>query len=427
MKRERSLELFKEAQEIIPGGVNSPVRSGKSVGMDPFFVKRGKGAYIYDADGNAYIDYVLSWGPLILGHAHPSVVDAVKSAAEGGLSFGTPTELETRLAEKIVELVPSVEMVRLVNSGTEACMSALRLARAITGRDMVIKFDGCYHGHADSFLVKAGSGVATLGIPGSPGVPEGLARLTLSLPFNNSETFERAMDDLGDTVACVIVEPVAGNMGCMPPGEGFLESLRQRCTSHRALLIFDEVMSGFRVALGGAQELYNITPDITCLGKVIGGGLPVGAYAGPRKYMERIAPSGDVYQAGTLSGNPLAVAAGLATLSELDRESFRILDERCRRLFEGLLALAGEAGIAASINQVGSMGTLFFTDSEVHDFESSSNTDTGLYNGFFREMTQRGAYFAPSKFEASFMSLAHGDEEIAKTLDAAREALRAMA
>lgn len=427
MKRDNSKRLFQEAQKIIPGGVNSPVRSGKAVGMDPFFAASGEGAYVYDEDGNGYIDYVLSWGPLILGHAHPKVIDAVKAAAEGGLSFGIPTRMETRLAEKIIELVPTAEMVRLVNSGTEACMSALRLARGITGREMVIKFDGCYHGHADSFLVKAGSGVATLGIPGFPGVPEGLARLTLSLPFNDIAAFGGAMDEVGDRVAAVIVEPVAGNMGCMPPREGFLETLRQRCTDSGCLLIFDEVMSGFRVALGGAQEIYNIDPDLTCLGKVIGGGLPVGAYAGPREHMERIAPSGDVYQAGTLSGNPLAVAAGLATLGELSRESFRVLGERCRMLFEGLLALAKEAGLPATINHVGSMGTIFFTREPVFDFESTANTDTGLYNGFFREMAQRGAYFAPSKFEASFLSLAHGDGEIEKTLDAAREAFKALA
>jgi glutamate-1-semialdehyde 2,1-aminomutase len=359
----KSQSLYERALNIIPGGVNSPVRACKSVGADPLFIERGEGCMIYDADGNRYIDYIGSWGPLILGHRHPAVVEAIISVLERGTSFGAPTDLEIQLAQMVIDAVDSVDVVRMVNSGTEATMSAIRLARGATGRDLVIKFDGCYHGHADTLLVAAGSGVATLGIPGSPGVPEAVAQHTISLPFNDTGAIEKVMEEKGDKIACVIVEPVAGNMGMVPPANGFLETLRGLTQKHGAVLIFDEVMSGFRVAYGGAQSLYGIAPDLTCFGKVIGGGLPVGAYGGKKDIMSQIAPQGTVYQAGTLSGNPIAMTAGIATLEQLKKDGvYESLEEKSRRLVAGLANAAQKAGVAARVEHVGSMLGMFFTD-----------------------------------------------------------------
>ncbi len=421
MKTENSNALFERAQALIPGGVNSPVRACNAVSAPALFIENAEGACLYDADGNAYIDYVGSWGPLILGHNHPAVLEAVIEAARKGASFGAPTRSEIELAELITEALPSMEMVRMVNSGTEATMSAIRLARGYTGRDTVIKFDGCYHGHADTLLVGAGSGVATLNIPGSPGVPESVVRHTLSLPFNDAGSVRKVMAEKGDTVAAVIVEPVAGNMGMVPPVEGFLDALREETRRHGALLIFDEVMSGFRVAHGGAQIRYGIEPDLTCLGKIIGGGLPVGAYGGRREIMEQIAPRGPVYQAGTLSGNPLAMAAGIATLKELKKPGFYSrLEGLTRDLAAGLLKAAADAGIPATGHTAGSMMGLFFTGDPVTDFETAKTSDLDLFAAYYNGMREKGIYLAPSQFEAGFVSAAHTAEQIDRTVGAAR-------
>ena len=425
MAKASSEKLYREAEKIIPGGVNSPVRSCRAVGTHPLFITRGLGSKIYDVDGNGYIDYVGSWGPLILGHAHPEVVAAVKAAAEQGTSFGIPTTLEVELAQMITQMVPSMEMVRMVNSGTEATMSAIRLARGYTGRHKIIKFDGCYHGHADTLLVKAGSGVATLGIPGSAGVPPDFVQYTLSLRFNDLDQVASVMQDQGDEVAAIILEPVAGNMGAVPPKPGFLEGLRHWCDQTGALLIFDEVMTGFRVALGGAQALYSVRPDLTCLGKVIGGGLPVGAYGGRKDIMSKVAPVGEVYQAGTLSGNPLAVTAGLTTLKLLSQPGvYDQLEERSGYLFEEMSRLATKHKIPSSMNRVGSMGSVFFTAQKVVDFDTAQTSDTQKFAHMFCAMLERGVYLAPSQFEAAFVSLAHDQEDIDKTLAAADEVLK---
>jgi glutamate-1-semialdehyde 2,1-aminomutase len=416
----RSGELFLKAQKVIPGGVNSPVRAGRAVGIDPPFIQRADGCYLWDADGKRYIDYVCSWGPMILGHRPPEVIQAITDALENGTSYGAPTELELNLATMIVETVPSIEMVRMVNSGTEATMSAIRLARGFTGRNMIIKFDGCYHGHTDSCLITAGSGLATFGIPGSPGVPEELAKLTISLPFNSLEAVEIAVEKFGDQIAAIIIEPVAGNMGVVLPEEGFLVGLRRITREHGILLMFDEVITGFRVSPGGAQELYDIMPDLTCLGKIIGGGLPVGAYGGRRDIMSHIAPEGNVYQAGTLSGNPLAMAAGTATLMILkNKEVYGKLEEKSRFLFSGLRDAAKKAGVDIVINRVGSMGALFFTKHPVVDFSSVKETETSKYTPFYKEMLAQRIYLAPSPFEALFVSLAHNEEIMNKTIDSA--------
>jgi len=420
VKQNKSRQLFERATARIPGGVNSPVRACKSVGRDPVFIDRADGCMIYDADGNRYIDYVGSWGPLILGHRHPAVIAAIQSALERGTSFGAPTDLEIQLADLIIDAVPSVEMVRMVNSGTEATMSAIRLARGVTGRDTVVKFDGCYHGHADSLLVEAGSGVATLSIPGSPGVPKAFVAHTRSLPYNDVARFQQLMDAEGETIACVIVEPVAGNMGCVPPAEGFLHALRAYTEKTGSILIFDEVMTGFRVAHGGAQALYGILPDLTTLGKIIGGGLPVGAYGGKRSIMEQIAPQGSVYQAGTLSGNPVAMAAGIATLSELKQPGFyEALNAKTARLAEGLKKAAAAAGIPLTGDHVGSMLGVFFTDRRVNNFDDAKTCDLKRFAEYYRRMLDAGIYLAPSQFEAMFVSSAHSADDIDATLGAA--------
>lgn len=424
----RSQNLFAAAKKILPGGVNSPVRDFRRVGGEPIFVASAKGAYLHDVDGNSYVDYVGSWGPMILGHAHPMVIEKIQEAAERGLSFGAPTPLETELAEKISSLMPSIEMIRMVNSGTEATMSAIRLARGFTGRDKIVKFEGCYHGHADSLLVKAGSGALTLGQPDSAGVPVGVAENTLTVEFNNPAQVRALFDEVGDEIAAIIVEPVAGNMGCIPPVEGFLQCLRDVCTQHGSLLIFDEVMTGFRVALGGAQTIYNIQPDLTTLGKVIGGGLPVGAFGGRRDIMAKLAPLGDVYQAGTLSGNPIAMTAGLATLSIIEKESFFTdLTASTGQLVDQLQALANKAGVPFSTNQVGGMFGFFFTQaSPVTHFDQVMNADEDLFSKFFVKMLAQGINFAPSPFEAAFVSSAHGEIEFKLTLDAAEQAFHAL-
>ncbi len=420
--REKSKVLFESAKKIIPGGVNSPVRAGKSVGMDPPFIASAKGALIRDADGNEYIDYVASWGPMILGHAHPEVLEAIIKSAERGTSYGAPTESEVTMARAIVDRVASVETVRMVNSGTEATMSAIRLARGYTGRDKIVKFDGCYHGHADSLLVSAGSGLATLGIPGSPGVPEDVARHTISLPYNNMAAVETAFDRFGSEISCVIVEPVPGNMGVIIPDQSFLEGLRSITEQHGTVLIFDEVITGFRLAPGGAQEILGITPDLTCFGKIIGGGLPVGAYGGKAEIMARIAPDGDVYQAGTLSGNPLAMAAGLATLNILKRENpYAELSRKCEALFTGLQKAAKNTGIPTTVNRMGSMGCLFFTPDPVTDFVTAQTGNQALFRQYYREMLDRGVYLAPSPFETTFLSMAHTDEMIEETIHRAEK------
>ncbi len=428
MKTEYSRKLFEEAVQLIPGGVNSPVRACKSVGAEPLFIDHAQGSRIVDADGNMYIDYVGSWGPMILGHRHKQVIRLLEHVLTQGTSFGAPTVMEVRLAEMIIEAVPSVEMVRLVNSGTEATMSAIRLARAYTGRDTIVKFDGCYHGHADSLLVEAGSGVATLGIPGSPGIPKCFVEHTISLPYNDPEAVKSLMNQKGDKIACIIVEPVAGNMGCVPPEPGFLETLRSETQKHGALLIFDEVMTGFRVAYGGAQELYSIMPDITCLGKIIGGGLPVGAYGGRKDIMENVAPQGGMYQAGTLSGNPLATAGGVATLKELKEPGFyQRLEEKSNRLAVGLQGAALVRGVRAAFTRVGSMLSMFFTDKTVKNFQDAKTSDTKRFARFYIAMRERGIYLAPSQFEALFVSAAHSQEDIDETVRAAADVFELLA
>jgi glutamate-1-semialdehyde 2,1-aminomutase len=420
VNRSRSEDLFRRAQQIIPGGVNSPVRAFRSVGGTPPFLARGEGSHVFDVDGNEYIDYVGSWGPLLLGHRHPAILSALEKALEIGTSFGAPTEAEVELAVAICDAVPSIEMVRLVNSGTEATMAAIRVARGFTGRDLIVKFEGCYHGHVDSLLVKAGSGVATLGIADTRGVPRAFCDTTLALPYNSAEAVEQAFDAHGDRIAAVMVEPVVGNMGCVPPLPGYLESLREITTRHGALLIFDEVMTGFRVAFGGAQQLFGIRPDLTTLGKVIGGGLPVGAYGGRKDIMSQVAPAGPVYQAGTLSGNPLAVAAGSATLRYLKAHP---------EIYGQLEARAAELGAAppprVTVNRVGSMFTFFFTAQPVTDYESAKRSDTACFARFFQAMLAEGIYLPPSQFEAAFVSAAHTDADVRRTVAAARQALSA--
>ena len=420
----RSEELFEQAQAVIPGGVNSPVRAFKGVGGKPVFIKKARGARLYDVDGKEYIDYIGSWGPMILGHSHPDVIAAVRDQALAGLSFGAPTELETRLARLVREMVPSMEMLRMVNSGTEATMSAIRLARGFTARERIIKFEGCYHGHSDALLVKAGSGALTLGVPNSPGVPAALAELTITLTYNDLAGVEQTFKELGDEIACVIIEPVAGNMNCVPPVPGFLEGLRRLCDQYGAVLIFDEVMTGFRVALGGAQALYNVKPDLTTLGKIIGGGLPVGAFGGRKDIMEHLAPLGPVYQAGTLSGNPLAMAAGLATLENLAVPGFHdTLGAKTSALLQGLQAKADAAGIPFTTTQAGGMFGMFFTDQpEVNCFSAVMACDSQRYAQFFHGMLAHGVYLAPSAFEAGFISIAHGQAELHATLAAAEKA-----
>lgn len=428
MKTEKSRHLFKRAVEIIPGGVNSPVRACRSVGTEPLFIDHAEGCRVFDADGNGFIDYIGSWGPMILGHRPPPVVRAIGEVLDKGTSFGAPTLLEIRLAEMIVEAVPSIDVVRMVNSGTEATMSAIRLARGATGRDIIIKFDGCYHGHADTLLVEAGSGVATLGIPGSPGVPESVVAQTLSLPYNDIRAVQAVMDRKGDQVAGIIVEPVAGNMGLVRPAEGFLETLRDLTEKSGSLLIFDEVMTGFRVAYGGAQSLYGIRPDISCFAKIIGGGLPVGAYGGRRDVMEHVAPRGAVYQAGTLSGNPLAMAAGIATLEQLQTPGFyERLDEKAEYLAVGLKTAAQKAGIPVQVDRVGSMLGLFFTGQAVTNFADAKTSDLSRFAEYYKGMLNRGVYLAPSQFESLFVSAAHAIEQIDQTIEAAAAVLAGLA
>jgi len=427
MKTDRSTVLFQNSQKVIPGGVNSPVRACKAVGTLPRFIHRAEGCRLFDADGNAYIDYVGSWGPMILGHRHPAVIQAITEALSRGTSFGAPTDLEMELACRVIEAVPSVEMLRMVNSGTEATMSAVRLARGATGRDIIIKFDGCYHGHADTLLVDAGSGVATLNIPGSPGIPASVVQHTLSLPYNDAEAVRSVMAEKGKDVAAIIVEPVAGNMGMVSPAPGFLETLRAVTQKNGSLLIFDEVMCGFRVAYGGAQSLYDIRPDLTCFGKIIGGGLPVGAYGGRKDIMSQIAPEGAVYQAGTLSGNPVAMAAGLATLEQLRQPGvYETLEKRSGRLAEGLAEAARRNGVPASFNRVGSMLGMFFTDRAVENFETAKTSDLPRFGRYYCQMLDAGIYLAPSQFEACFVSLAHDDAAIEQTIRAADVSLAAL-
>ena len=416
-----SHESFTEAQRHIPGGVNSPVRAFRGVGGDPLFFKRGEGPYLIDEDDRRYIDYVGSWAPLILGHAHPQIVEVVQRTAANGLSFGAPTTLETAMADKVCELVTSVEKVRMVNSGTEATMSAIRLARGYTGRDRIVKFEGCYHGHVDSLLVKAGSGALTLGVPTSPGVPAELAKYTVTLSYNDIDQVRHIFEQMGTEIAAVIVEPVAGNMNCIPPLPGFLEALREACDDYGSVLIFDEVMTGFRVALGGAQALYGVVPDLTTLGKIIGGGMPVGAFGGRADIMDRIAPEGPVYQAGTLSGNPVAMAAGLTTLQLIDEPGFHDrLSAAAARLMEGLEDQAGEAGIPLTTNQVGGMFGIFFTgEDKVENFRQATACDQAQFRSFYHGMLAEGIYLAPSAFEAGFVSAVHGEQEIEATIAAA--------
>lgn len=416
----KSQELFSKAQDVIPGGVNSPVRAFKSVGGTPLFIERAEGAYLYDVDGKRYIDYVGSWGPMIAGHSNPEIIQAVQEAAGNGLSYGAPTAIEITMAERIHELMPSIEMVRMVSSGTEATMSAIRLARGFTGRDNIVKFEGGYHGHGDSLLVKAGSGALTFGEPNSPGVPAGLAKHTLTLDYNNSDQVQALFEKMGNGIACIIVEPVAGNMNCIPPVPGFLEKLREVCDEYGAVLIFDEVMTGFRVALGGAQAVYNVEPDLTTLGKIIGGGMPVGAFGGRKDIMQALSPVGPVYQAGTLSGNPIAMAAGLKTLEIISRDGFyEDLTEKTTRFITGMLNAAKKHGIAMTSNQVGAMFGLFFTDKEsVNSFAEVTACDTDRFNKFFHGMLQAGVNLAPSAYEAGFVSSAHSDEDIQQTIDA---------
>ncbi|MBO8126296.1 MAG: glutamate-1-semialdehyde 2,1-aminomutase [Firmicutes bacterium] len=424
LRTDKSDKLFAEAQKYIPGGVNSPVRAFRSVGRNPLFIEKASGCYIWDEDGNRYIDYVGSWGPMIVGHAHPEVVKALKKAVERGFSFGAPTDLETKMAKLIVEAVPSVELVRMVNSGTEATMSALRLARGYTGRNKIVKFIGCYHGHVDSLLIKAGSGATTLGVPDSPGVTPNAAQDTISLPYNDLEAVKEVFSKVGEEIAAVIVEPVAGNMGVVPPQPGFLEGLREVTSQYGALLIFDEVMTGFRVAWGGASVRFGIEPDLSCFGKIIGGGLPVGAYGGKAEIMSQVAPAGPVYQAGTLSGNPLAMIAGITTLEILkEAGTYEQLEAKTTALVQGLTKVAEEAGVPVTANQVGAMFSVFFTDRSVVNFESASSVDQDFFARYFRAMLANGIYLAPSSYEAAFVSLAHTDEVIEQTIDAARKSL----
>jgi len=425
LKLKRSKELFIKARRIIPGGVNSPVRAFKAVGGNPLFIKSAKGSKIFDVDGNEYIDYVLSWGPMILGHSHPKVVSALKKATEKGTSYGAPTPLEVELAMMIKKAYPSMEIVRMVNSGTEATMSAIRAARGYTGRDKIVKFEGCYHGHADGLLVKAGSGAATFGVPTSPGVPKDYARNTITLPFNDLKAFRKICEKAGKKIACVILEPVVGNSGCILPKPGYLEGLRRLTKRYGILLIFDEVMTGFRVSFGGAQRKFKIKPDMTCLGKVIGGGLPVGAYGGRKDIMRKIAPDGPVYQAGTLSGNPLAMTAGIETLKILSKpDTYRRLMAKSKALEDGLKDAARRAGIKTKFYRAGTMFCTYFTDKEVYDFTDASKADMATFAKFFRHMLERGVNLAPSGYEAGFMSLAHTTADINKTVRAAYESFR---
>lgn len=422
----KSEKAFDEAKRYMPGGVNSPVRSYRSVGSNPPFISSASGSRIYDIDNNEYIDYVLSWGPMILGHANPEVVASLQEAIPRGTSYGAPTLLETELAKKIQAFMPSMEMVRLVNSGTEATMSALRVARGYTGRDRIVKFVGCYHGHSDSLLVKAGSGLATFGVPDSPGVPKGVAENTITLPYNGIDAVKQLFDEMGDTIACIIVEPVAGNMGCVPPVEGFLETLRDVTKAHGALLIFDEVMCGFRASSGGAQKLYNIKPDLTCLGKIVGGGMPLAVFGGSSKIMSEVAPSGPIYQAGTLSGNPVAVTAGLATLSMLQRDPtiFKQVEDSTKALCNGLEELAKKYNVPAVVQRVGSMFTLFFTDKPVHNFDDASACNADHFKIFFHHNLSHGIYYAPSPYESNFVSICHKSGEVERTLAVADEAFK---
>lgn len=425
MRRTRSKRLFEEATGLIPGGVNSPVRAFKAVGGNPPFIKRAKGSKIYDVDGNEYIDYVLSWGPMILGHAHPKVTKALKKAIDNGTSFGAPTPLEIELARMIIKAYPSIEKIRMVNSGTEATMSAIRVARGFTGRDRVIKFEGCYHGHADGLLVKAGSGATTFGVPDSPGVPRSYAKNTVTLPFNDSKAFKFLVRNEWRSIACVIVEPVVGNIGCVLPLPGFLETLRKETERYGIVLIFDEVMTGFRVSYGGAQGYYGIKPDMTCLGKVIGGGLPVGAYGGKKEIMSVVAPEGPVYQAGTLSGNPLAMTAGIETLKILSEyEIYNRLEEKMSHLEEGLKDASKRSGVKTKFYRAGTMFCSYFTDKEVIDYRTAKNSDAERFSRFFKYMLDRGIYLAPSQFEAGFISLAHTERDIKKTITMAYEAFK---
>jgi glutamate-1-semialdehyde 2,1-aminomutase len=423
----RSEDLFERARRVIPGGVNSPVRAFRAVGRTPVFINNAAGSNIADVDGNTYTDYVGSWGPMILGHGHPAVLDAIRSAAERGTSYGAPTEIEIELAEEIIAAFPSIDKVRLVSSGTEAAMSAIRLARGFTGRDLIVKFEGCYHGHSDGLLVKAGSGLATFGTPDSAGVPASIANNTIVLPYNDAEALRRAFEERGAEIACVIIEPVAGNMGCVPPAPGYLESVRDITSRSGALLIFDEVITGFRVAYGGAQELYGIKADLTCLGKIIGGGLPMGAFGGRSDVMDQIAPLGPVYQAGTLSGNPLAVSAGLATLRLLKEiNPYRELEQRSAKLERGLSDAAAESNVTATINRVGSMLTTFFQAGPVTNWDTAKKSDTDRYARFFRAMLEEGMYLAPSQFECAFVGLEHTNEVIDQTIQAAGRAFKAI-
>ncbi len=425
LKLKKSKELFRKAKRIIPGGVNSPVRAFKSVGGTPLFISSAKGSKIYDVDGNEYIDYVLSWGPMILGHSHPKVINALKKAAEKGTSFGAPTPLEVELAGMVRKAYPSMEIMRMVNSGTEATMSAIRAARGFTGRDRIVKFEGCYHGHADGLLVKAGSGAATFGVPTSPGVPRDYARNTITLPFNDLKAFRKICDKTGKNIACVIIEPVVGNSGCILPMPGYLEGLRKITKKYGIVLIFDEVMTGFRVSYGGAQKVFKIKPDMTCLGKVIGGGLPVGAYGGNREIMSRIAPDGPVYQAGTLSGNPLAMTAGIETLKILSRpETYKKLMAKSEALEEAMKKAAARAGVKTKFYRAGTMFCTYFTDKEVHNFTDASKTDMAAFARFFRSMLEKGVNLAPSGYEAGFMSLAHSQADINKTARAAYQSFK---
>ena len=423
---EKSKEAFKEAVHLLPGGVNSPVRAFKSVNMDPIFMERGKGSKIYDIDGNDYIDYVLSWGPLILGHANDRVVEAIKKIAETGTSFGAPTLSENKLAQLVIDRVPSIEMVRMVSSGTEATMAALRLARGYTGRDKILKFEGCYHGHGDSLLIKAGSGVATLGLPDSPGVPEGIARNTITVPYNDLESVKYAFDQFGEDIAGVIVEPVAGNMGVVPPLPGFLEGLREITEKNGTVLIFDEVMTGFRVDYNCAQGYFGVTPDLTCLGKVIGGGLPVGAFGGKKEIMSQIAPSGSIYQAGTLSGNPMAMTAGYETLAQLTEETYQTFIKKADRLEEGFMEAAETYNVPLTCNRAGSMIGFFFTNEQVKDYESAKTSDLQFFAEYYKQMADNGVFLPPSQFEGVFLSTEHSDEDIEKTIQAAQKAFKAI-